>query len=111
MECKKFKVIQLRKDNPSFTLELIANIVGLTRERVRQILQTSDMPTRSVKPVKPVKPVKTLKIPRHFGRPRINRGYKMIRVDIDTHNRLKKIAGKAKLAEYLRHFSLSNEGE
>ena len=42
---------------------------------------------------------------KQMGRPRINRGYKMVRVDIDTHERLKKLADGISLSEYLRELT------
>tara|TARA_B100000949_G_scaffold220277_1_gene220105 strand:+ start:114 stop:803 length:690 start_codon:yes stop_codon:yes gene_type:complete len=42
-------VIQLRQDNPEMTLLEIGNIVGVTKERVRQILKKAGMETRSAK--------------------------------------------------------------
>jgi len=45
----KIYVIQMRQDNPDMTLLDIGNIVGVTRERVRQILKKAGMETRSAK--------------------------------------------------------------
>lgn len=41
-------VVQLREENPMWTLQAIANIVNLTRERVRQILKEEGAVTRAV---------------------------------------------------------------
>ena len=43
--------IQLRSDNPDMTLEAIGNIVGVTKERVRQLLKKAGMETRSAKAI------------------------------------------------------------
>jgi len=45
----KIYAIQLRIDNPDMTLLAIGNIVGITKERVRQILKKAGMETRSTK--------------------------------------------------------------
>ena len=45
----KIYVIQMRQDNPDMTLLDIGNIVGVTRERVRQILKKAGMETQSAK--------------------------------------------------------------
>ena len=47
----KIYVTQLRQDNPDMTLLAIGNIVGVTKERVRQILKKAGMETRSSKEV------------------------------------------------------------
>jgi len=47
----KIYVTQIRQDNPEMTLLAIGNIVGITRERVRQILKKAGMETRSTKEV------------------------------------------------------------
>lgn len=44
------------------------------------------------------------------GRPKINKGYTHIKVDIDTYNRLKKLAGNVKLGTFLRHFTKAASG-
>jgi len=41
-------VAQLRKDNPDMTLKTIGEKVGLSRERIRQILASENLSTRSV---------------------------------------------------------------
>jgi len=43
--------IKLRSTNPDMTLEAIGNIVGVTKERVRQILKKAGMETRSTKEI------------------------------------------------------------
>lgn len=42
-------VCDLRRDNPCLTLESIANKVGVSRERVRQILRSESLPTKAIK--------------------------------------------------------------
>jgi len=41
------KVISLRIENPDYTLQAIGDVVGVTRERVRQILKGAGLPTVS----------------------------------------------------------------
>ena len=45
------QAIQLRSDNPDMTLLAIGNIIGVTKERVRQILKKAGMETKSAKEV------------------------------------------------------------
>ena len=40
------KVATLRKDHPDWTLQKIADGVGITKERVRQLLVLQGLPTR-----------------------------------------------------------------
>ena len=47
----KVYTIQLRQDNPNMTLVAIGSIVGITKERVRQILKKAGMETRSTKEI------------------------------------------------------------
>jgi hypothetical protein len=42
-------IVELRRENPMWTLQTIANAVGLTRERVRQVLNQEHMPTAAVR--------------------------------------------------------------
>lgn len=51
------------------------------------------------------------KVKRKRGGQRINRGYTHVRVDIDTYNRLKVLAGDIKLGAFLRHFIKLASGE
>ena len=44
---KRSAIMQLRLDNPTMTLEEIGQQVGLTRERIRQILRNNNVPTRA----------------------------------------------------------------
>jgi len=44
---KRSAILQLRRDNPTMTLEAIGQQVGLTRERIRQILKKNHVPTRA----------------------------------------------------------------
>ena len=54
---KRLTVIQLRKDNPGMTLEAIGQRVELTKERVRQILASENLSTRSIQRIpKPLPP-------------------------------------------------------
>ena len=43
----RMHVVELRKNNPSMTLMEIGTIAGVTRERVRQILKSENLETRS----------------------------------------------------------------
>ena len=45
----KNDVVRLRKEHPDWTLERLGNEVGVTRERIRQILKQFDLPTRGYK--------------------------------------------------------------
>ena len=42
-------IVDLRRQNPMWTLQTIGTIVGVTRERVRQVLKQEDLPTAAVK--------------------------------------------------------------
>jgi hypothetical protein len=42
-------VVELRRENPMWSLQRIGNVMGLTRERVRQLLKSEGVPTASVK--------------------------------------------------------------
>ncbi len=44
-----FKVCGLRQSNPQFTLLQIANLLGISKERVRQLLNNAHLPTRGTK--------------------------------------------------------------
>ena len=44
-------IVQLRKGHPDMTLKIMAEMVGLTKERVRKILVSENLSTRSVKEV------------------------------------------------------------
>ena len=46
------QVIQLKKENPQYTLQQIGDQIGITRERVRQILNTESLPTHHLTPPK-----------------------------------------------------------
>ena len=46
------QVVILRKEHPSWVLEQIAREVNVSRERVRQILETEGLPTRHPKKVR-----------------------------------------------------------
>jgi hypothetical protein len=39
------EVAALRRQNPMWSLQLIANAIGVSRERIRQLLKSEDMPT------------------------------------------------------------------
>lgn len=43
------KVCQLRADNPNMTLVGIGTLVGVSRERVRQLLKAEELPTRGIR--------------------------------------------------------------
>ena len=43
------RVALLRNSHPDWTLQQIANEVGLSRERVRQLLMKSGLPTRRLR--------------------------------------------------------------
>lgn len=46
------------------------------------------------------------------GKPKINDGYTFIRIDRETHENLKQVSGKMKMAAFLRHFVRSiNEND
>ncbi len=45
---KRSAIMQLRLDNPTMTLEEIGQQIGLTRERIRQILKKNNVPTRAM---------------------------------------------------------------
>jgi len=45
---KRSDIMQLRLDNPTMTLEEMGQQVGLTRERIRQILKHNNVPTRAI---------------------------------------------------------------
>ena len=42
-------IVESRRQNPMWTLQTIANLVGVSRERVRQVLNQKRMPTAAVK--------------------------------------------------------------
>ena len=42
-------VVELRRQNPMWTLQTIANVMGVSRERIRQLLKSENMPTAAVK--------------------------------------------------------------
>lgn len=42
-------IVESRRQNPMWTLQTIANLVGVSRERVRQVLNQNHMPTSAVK--------------------------------------------------------------
>ena len=42
-------IVESRRQNPMWTLQTIANLVGVSRERVRQVLNQKHMPTAAVK--------------------------------------------------------------
>jgi len=44
-----YEVLKLRQNNPCFTLQTIGDIVGLTKERVRQLLKHANLNTKSFK--------------------------------------------------------------
>jgi len=46
---RKAQILQLKEDQPELTLDEIGSQVGLTRERVRQILHKEGLPTISTK--------------------------------------------------------------
>ncbi len=48
-------VAELRKENPMWTLQTIASVVGVSRERIRQLLKASGLPTAAVKQLKVVR--------------------------------------------------------
>ena len=43
------EVAALRRQNPMWTLQRIANVMGVSRERIRQLLKSEDMPTAAAK--------------------------------------------------------------
>ena len=43
------RVADLRKSHPDWTLQRIGNTVGVTKERVRQLLKLQGLPTRGVR--------------------------------------------------------------
>ena len=43
------EVAALRRQNPMWTLQRIANVMGVSRERIRQLLKAEDMPTAAAK--------------------------------------------------------------
>ena len=45
-------VVRLRKEQPELTLATVAHMIGLSPERVRQILKAEGMPTKAVRPPK-----------------------------------------------------------
>ena len=42
-------VVGLRRQNPMWTLQTIANVMNVSRERIRQLLKSENMPTAAVK--------------------------------------------------------------
>lgn len=46
---RRERICRLRQDNPCLTLRELGSKVGLTRERVRQILEAESQPTKAVK--------------------------------------------------------------
>jgi hypothetical protein len=42
------EVVALRRQNPMWTLQRIANAMNVSRERIRQLLKSEDMPTAAV---------------------------------------------------------------
>ena len=42
-------VVELRRENPMWTLQKIANVMGVSRERIRQLLKSENVPTAAVK--------------------------------------------------------------
>ena len=44
-------IVESRRQNPMWTLQTIANLVGVSRERVRQVLNQKRMPTAAVKEI------------------------------------------------------------
>ena len=42
-------VVELRRQNPMWTLQTIANVMNVSRERIRQLLKSENMPTAAVK--------------------------------------------------------------
>lgn len=45
-----YTALSLRRLHPEMTLQQIADLVGLTRERIRQILKANGLPTRRLQP-------------------------------------------------------------
>jgi DNA-directed RNA polymerase sigma subunit (sigma70/sigma32) len=45
-------IVRLRKEQPELTLATVAHMIGLSTERVRQILIAEGMPTKAIRPPK-----------------------------------------------------------
>ena len=50
-------IIELKTDHPEMTLETIADAVGVTRQRIHQVLVAADLPTRRPKIEKVTRPI------------------------------------------------------
>jgi endogenous inhibitor of DNA gyrase (YacG/DUF329 family) len=48
-EALREAVVRLRRQHPMWTLQLIANAMGVSRERIRQLLKSESMPTAAAK--------------------------------------------------------------
>ena len=63
-------IIELKTEHPEMTLETIADAVGVTRQRIHQILRSTDLPTRRPKIEKITRPIIASTLPSTLSRKR-----------------------------------------
>ena len=49
METNREKIILYKKEHPDWTLAYIGSLIGVTKQRVRQVLLTNNLPTKRLK--------------------------------------------------------------